>query len=203
VSAPSIPAWELADLDQLSAQGDLDGLNPIILASIDQAESSGEGGSVNPEGYGGFFGLSKDATYPGGATTPQLLEGTDSASFEQQAEIAASAFNEYLGEADGNPEAAEEIYQTGSASGPTEGSKILEDNLGTASPGGGGAPATLSSLNANPFDLFGITSTATSGVESFIVDTVLVVAGLAIIVFGVTRLASGKLEQSLPALAEA
>ncbi len=202
---PDIPAWEWTDLQTLSQDGDLSGINPVVLGSIDQAESSGSGGGINPEGFGGWFGLSESGTYPGGQVTPQLLQGTDATSFEQQAEIAASAYNSYLTEAGGNPIAAEEIYQTGAAGGPTEGSQILQSNLGTASAGGGATTtsATTTGLNANPFDLFGITSSATGGIESFIVDSLLVLAGLGIIVLGVYRLAAPHVENAVKDLGPA
>jgi len=209
VTTPSIPSWEWQDLQQLSQAGDLSGLNPVVVGSIDQAESSGQGGGINPEGYGGFFGLSESGSYPGGTVTPQLLEGTDSASFESQAEIAASAFNSYLSEAGGDPIAAEEIYQTGSASGPTEGSNILSANLGGSAAGGGGsaptssAQATTAGLNANPFDLFGLGSSVTGSLKSFAVDSMLVVAGLGIIVLGVYRLASPTIDRTEQTVAPA
>ena len=204
MTTPTIPSWEWQDLQDLSQQGDLSGINPIVIGSIDQAESSGNGGGINPEGYGGFFGLSESGTYPGGQVTPQLLQGTDADSFEQQAEIAASAYASYLNQAGGNPIAAQEIYQTGAADGPTEGSNILATNLGTASPSGGATASTTSatttSLNANPFDLFGIPSTAAGSVETWATEALLVAAGLGIIVLGVYKLASPALGQAKSAI---
>lgn len=196
MTTPSIPTWEWQDLQNLSQQGDLSGINPIVIGSIDQAESSGKGGGINPEGYGGFFGLSESGTYPGGQVTPQLLQGTDASSFEQQAEIAASAYASYLQQAGGNPIAAEEIYQTGAADGPTEGSNILGANLGSASPDGGTTATTASSLNANPFDLFGIPSTVTGSVETFLAEALLVAAGLGIVVLGAYKLAAPGLDRA-------
>jgi hypothetical protein len=197
-ATPSIPSWEWSELQNLGSAGDLSGVNPLAIGAIDQAESSGVGGGINSAGYGGFFGLGEDSTYPGGSPSPALLEATSTSAFDTQAEIAASAFNEYLTEAGGDPVAAEEIYQTGSASGPTEGSKILASLLGASSAGGssasssGSASATLTGLNLNPLDLFGIPQTVTGSVASsvwgevgpFMVKAILVIAGLGIIGMG-------------------
>ena len=70
-----IPGWENQQLNQLYQSGQLYGVDPQILAGIDQAESSGQGGSINPQGYGGFFGLGANSTYPGGQSSPGLLQG--------------------------------------------------------------------------------------------------------------------------------
>lgn len=204
---PPIPTWEQTDLDNLSSSGQLSGLDPVVLGVIDSAESSGSGGGVNSEGYGGFFGLGESSEYPGGTTTPALLESSTSQSFEEQAVIAASAFNEYLTEAGGNPINAEEIYQSGSASGPTEGSKIMQEYLGgtgatsgipNASTSATLTGATTTALNANPFDLFGIPQTvanSTAGavwneVGPFAVKAILVMAGLGVMVLGTWKLAN-------------
>ena len=75
-ATPSIPTWEWTDLQNLGASGQLSGVNPIVLGAIDQAESSGQGGGVNPKGYGGWFGLGVDKTYPAGESTGTLLGET-------------------------------------------------------------------------------------------------------------------------------
>ena len=86
---------------------------------------------------------------------------------------------------------------------------------GTGAVGGAstGAGATDASLNANPFDLFGIPQTiggaAASGIWSevgpFIVKGMLVVAGLGVIVLGLSKLtdAPEKIKQAAPELAAA
>lgn len=209
MTAPAIPAWEMTALDALANAGDLSGLNPIILGAIDQAESSGSGGGINSSGYGGFFGLGANKKYPGGTTTTALLQGTDPGSFEAQAEIAASAFAGYLTQEGGDPVKAEEVYQSGAANGPTEGSKIVAADLGLAPAAGGAvsstnpAAATLTSFNANPLDLFGIPSTAASTVGSdiskvasalwsdvakYVLTLAFVGAGLTLVVVGIKGL---------------
>jgi hypothetical protein len=201
---PPIPAWEQSDLETLSSEGELSGVNPEAIAVIDSAESSGEGGGINSAGYGGFFGLGANKTYPAGESTSAMLSDPGEASFEDQAVIAASAFDSYLKEAGGNPVTAEEIYQSGRASGPTEGSTLMAQYLG-GSPGaaGGGAisaGATLTSINPNPLDLFGIPQTITgdaaaavwSEVGPFLVKAILVIAGLTVMVIGISRIAKVK-----------
>jgi hypothetical protein len=165
MTTPAIPAWQLTDLENLSSSGQLYGLSPTVVGSIDQAESSGSGGGINSSGYGGWFGLGENSTYPGGTVSPALLESTSETSFIAQAKIAASEFASLLTKY-GNPTSAEEAYQSGTPSGPTEGSNILDANLGTnpALTGPAGTnQATLTSLNANPFDLFGIPGTVAGG----------------------------------------
>ena len=158
---PPIPGWEQSDLEALGAAGQLSGVNPEALAVIDSAESSGSGGGINPEGYGGFFGLGASSTYPAGASSSALLSNPGEASFEQQAVLAASTFNSYLSQAGGNPVTAEEIYQTGKPTAtPGEGASLMAQYLGTSSAGGSPSSsltsATTAGLNLNPFDLFGI-----------------------------------------------
>lgn len=206
-ATPSIPSWEWTQLQQLASSGDLYGLNPIILGAMDQAESSGDPGSPNSSGYGGYFGLGAGKTYPGGSIPGADMGTNTPAEFDAEAQVAASAFNSYLQEAGGNPITAEEIYQSGSASGPTEGSEILQNLLGGGSAGGGQsspgigtAPASNSSsgLNANPLDLFGIPQTiggdAASAVWSdvgpFLVKAILVIAGLGIVMLAAYKAAS-------------
>jgi len=214
---PPIPSWEMTDLEQLGQANQLSGLNPIILGVIDDAESSGEGGGINSSGYGGFFGLGAGSNYPGGTATAPMLSDPGSTSFEEQAVIAASAFNSYLQQAGGNPVNAEEIYQSGSASGPTEGSQLMAQYLGGAAAGGGGAPgtvgtgaaATLTGFNLNPFDLFGIPQTAASSLWSlvgpFLVKAILVLFGMGIMLIGFKGLAGSKMPtmQSIPPAAVA
>jgi hypothetical protein len=198
---PPIPAWEQSDLESLGAQGELSGVNPEAIAVIDSAESSGEGGGINSSGYGGFFGLGANKTYPGGATTSAMLSDPGEQSFDQQAVIAASAYNSYLTEAGGNPVTAEEIYQTGKATAsPGEGASLMEQYLGTSSAGGSPSSsttaATTAGLNLNPLDLFGIPQAGAnalwSDVGPFLVKAILVITGLAVIVLGVSRVAKTK-----------
>lgn len=120
---PPIPTWEQQLLEQLSQQGSLSGVNPQDLAAIDLAESSGSGGGVNSEGYGGWFGLGYNTTYPGGGSLSEgELTSTTQTAFEKQAEIAAAEFASLLSSHGGDPIAAEQAYQGGG----TEGSSIFQ-----------------------------------------------------------------------------
>lgn len=155
-SWPSIPSWQQADLQALAAQGKLSGLNPLILGVIDKEESGGSGGGINSSGYGGFFGLGSGSKYPGGTSTEQLLADPSPSSFDQQAVISASAFAAYLSQQGGDPIKAEEVYQSGSASGPTPGSNLFgQYGISSANAGGGattGAPAAAQTTGS----VFGI-----------------------------------------------
>ncbi|MCL2393251.1 MAG: hypothetical protein FWC87_01080 [Acidimicrobiaceae bacterium] len=118
--APSIPAWQLQTLQTLASQGNLSGVDPAILAAIDQAESAGEvsGAGINAEGYGGYFGLGAGTQYPGGASVSSATLNTNSpASFTAQAEVAADEFASLLQQTGGNVYAAESKYQGGSSEG--------------------------------------------------------------------------------------
>jgi hypothetical protein len=88
--ASDLPSWETTDLTSLSQEDKLYGIDPHIIGALTQAEEHGIGGYINAEHYGGFFGLSDVASYPGGSPSAALLQDTSSASFEQQAEITAS-----------------------------------------------------------------------------------------------------------------
>jgi hypothetical protein len=219
VTTPAIPAWEWTALEGLSSAGDLFGLNPIIVGSIDQAESSGGGGGINSSGYGGWFGLSSTGTYPGGeadgaeqgTVTPSLLDATTPAAFTTQAEISAAEFASLLAANGGNAINAEEAYQggQGAVGTPSEGSAIVGGNLGTSPAGGNpatltSAQATDASLNLNPLDLFGIPATGASAVGSdlskiasalwgdvskFLLTMTFAAAGLALVVVGIKGLA--------------
>jgi hypothetical protein len=103
------------------------------------------------------------------------------------------------------------------ASGWGTGDFANRNSPGTASGSGpagtvGGATATDASLNANPFDLFGIPQTITGDVASsiwsevgpFIAKTLLVVAGLGLIGLGLYKVTdTGKAASQLAPLAEA
>ncbi len=88
--ASDLPQWEISDLESLSQEGKLYGIDPHVIGAITQAEEHGQGGYINSENYGGFFGLSDVASYPGGAPSAALLQSTSSQSFEEQAQIVAS-----------------------------------------------------------------------------------------------------------------
>jgi hypothetical protein len=208
-TAPSIPGWEWTEIQQLGQEGQLSGLNPLIIGGIDQAESSGDPGSPNSSGYGGYFGLGAGKVYPGGSIPGADMGTNTPQELAAEAVVAASAFNQYLGQAGGDPIAAEEIYQSGSASGPTEGSQILQGLLGGQPAGGGPVSATNTSattagLNANPLDLFGIPGTVAGGAASatwgavgpFLVKAILVVTGLSIIALAAYKAASPAIKKT-------
>ena len=93
---PSQPAWQQDQLNQLSNQGMLSGINPLVLAGIAQNESGFEnaGAGINSSGYGGFYGLGQHSTYSFGGSsyteTPTLLMDSSMASFDQQSEASAA-----------------------------------------------------------------------------------------------------------------
>ena len=94
--ASDLPSWETTDLTSLAQEGKLYGIDPYVIGALTQAEEHGIGGYINSENFGGFFGLSDVASYPGGSPSAALLQDTSLSSFEQQAEITASqiAYNE-------------------------------------------------------------------------------------------------------------
>jgi hypothetical protein len=146
-----IPQWQIDQLNQLAQQNQLYGLDPKLLSVLVQEESGGKGGGINPEGYGGFFGLGASSTYPGGTTSPTLLKDTSPQSFAQQATIAASAFSNYLKQAGGNPVLAEQIYQTGKASGPlSPGAGLIASWLGGNTIAAGPAAAAAANATGTP-----------------------------------------------------
>jgi hypothetical protein len=120
----NIPSWQLQDISTLSSNNDLWGVDPSIIASIDQAESNGRGGGINSAGYGGFFGLGANNEYPAGTLTTSELTSTSSTSFEDQAVIAASDFARLLTDNTDNVYSAEQEYQGGS----TEGDSVFASN---------------------------------------------------------------------------
>src|ERR1700722_8410613 len=126
-------------LNQLAASGELSGLNPAILEGIDQEESGYEakGAGINPQNYGGEFGLSDQTTYAGGATAPASLLSSDNAlSFGDQATIAATDFAGLLNQYGGNVNEAESAYQTGSPTAEkagTGGVAVVDQALGKGS----------------------------------------------------------------------
>ena len=142
----SIPAWEQADLNALYSEGMTNGVPPLTLEAIDQAESGGQGGAINSSGYGGFFGLGAGSTYPNNVTvSPQLLETNNAASFEEQASIAASEFASLLQSHQDNNYSAESAYQGGS----TEGEQVFQ-SLGVPNTASGiSLTASTSSTSAS------------------------------------------------------
>jgi hypothetical protein len=148
----TLPAWEIQQLQSLGASGSLSGLPPSILEAIDQAESGGMGGSVNAEGYGGYFGLSQSQV------GSSLLRETSPQAFATQAEVAAADFATLLKANNGNVYAAEQQYQTGSPQGSGEGTMVFHE-LGIPATYEGVYPANVGSILTG-------TSTGDSGTPS-------------------------------------
>lgn len=153
MAAANIPSWETTDLNTLAASNQLSGVSPQVLAAIAQAESGGQGGAINSEGYGGYFGIGASADYPAGQSSTGLLQGTGNAPFEQQAVLAASDFASMLNAEGGNVLKAEMAYQQGPGAVPSTGAPSGEGVSVFQSLGIGGTMA------ANP-------SVATTGTGS-------------------------------------
>ena len=122
----SVPQWQIDQLNKLSSQQALSGVDPSVLTGIDQAESSGQGGAINSSGYGGYFGLGGPESggggnYPGGQVTDAMLKDPSAASFNQQAVISASSFASDLTASGGQIYPAEQSYQGGG----TEGTNVF------------------------------------------------------------------------------
>ena len=195
ITSVPIPRWQITQLENLSGSGQLSGVDPTILALIDQAESSGEkaGAGVNSSGYGGYFGLGAGIQYPTGSVSRSTLMTNSQASFDQQAPVAAGEFASLLGQHGGNPYAAESAYQGGS----TEGTDIFAaagvpgNESGYVSGSGGSNTATLtantssSSLSGgwSPLSwLSGAFQPIIADVETFFVSMLFVVVGLILII---------------------
>lgn len=151
----SQPAWQQQQLNQLSAQGLLSGVNPLVLSGIEQNESGFEnaGAGINSSGYGGYYGLGENSTYGFGGhsftESPALLDSNSQAAYIQQSEAAAAEVASLL-QSQGSLQSALAKYTGG---GPTNGDYTLAvQDLGGASPtlsgtsypvtgGGGSAPA--------------------------------------------------------------
>jgi hypothetical protein len=164
----NIPSWEIAQLTDLSNSGALSGVDPYILSGIAQAESGGQGGGVNSEGYGGYFGLGT-AAYPGGYQLSESeLTGTTPEDFDIQAETAAAEFASLLSKNGEDPYLAEQAYQGGSS----EGDEVFQSlNIPGLDAGGNVLPAEQAAqldLSLNPASDAGSAagSAVASGVES-------------------------------------
>lgn len=123
LSSLPIPAWQKAQLQQLSAQGALSGVNPLYIGLISGAESGwGNPGPYNSSGYGGYFGTTQAES---GVSQP-----TSPATYDAQAIAAARIFAAGLQAGGGNPVAAENYYQTGSVGNSSNGASLFAQFLG-------------------------------------------------------------------------
>lgn len=190
IGSVPIPKWEIAQLESLSGAGQLSGVNPLDLALIDQAESSGSGGGINSSGYGGWFGLGVGKQYPTGSINAATMRSTSPQAFDQQASVAAGEFASLLGQHGGNPVRAEMAYQGGS----TEGASIFEkagiaandpqtgyntSATQTANSSGGGG---LFGIDLNPVDwLTGLFKPLVTGIEDFTLSLGFILVGLVLI----------------------
>lgn len=197
ITSVPIPQWEIVQLENLSGSGQLSGVDPLDLAVIDQAESSGRGGGINSSGYGGWFGLGVGKQYPTGSISAATMRSTTPQAFDQQATVAAGEFASLLGQHGGNPIAAEMAYQGGS----TEGAKLFQQaGIGgtqtetlsynqsataTANSSGGGG----FNIDLNPIDWFTsafqpiLTGAEDFGLSIFFVVIGLVLVGAALLYF--------------------
>ena len=190
ITSVPIPQWEIVQLENLSGSGQLSGVDPLDLAVIDQAESSGRGGGINSSGYGGWFGLGVGKQYPTGSIPAATMRSTTPQAFDQQATVAAGEFASLLGQHGGNPIAAEMAYQGGS----TEGAKLFQQaGIGgtqtetlsynqsattTANSSGGGG----FNIDLNPIDWFtSAFQPILTGAEDFGLSILFIVLGLALV----------------------
>lgn len=199
----AIPSWETAQLQALSAQGLLSGVDPAILAAQDQAESSGQGGAINASGYGGFFGLGAGSSYPAGTATTTLLRGTGTQAFSAQAQLAASEDAALLSKTGGNTTAMEQAYQLGAnspavgTSTATEGTKVFaQDGVPSVDPVGAQTTGIVSSVGGAIGGAIGSAASAagTAIVSAFgpmLLKVVFVIGALGLIVLGFSRMFPG------------
>lgn len=189
----NIPLWQQQELQKLSAENMLSGVDPQILGAIDLAESHGIGGSVNSSGYGGYFGTSS-------STDTQ----TGTSAFDAQAVSAAGTFARMLEQFNNDPLAAENAYQLGPNAGVDyyhyqgEGAQVFESlGLTTTQPSPSpflvdpsqaatltsqtnGTPSSTKIASLGPFDL-----TTPYG---FISRAVLVLVGIFLLYLGAKEL---------------
>ena len=191
ITSVPIPKWEIAQLENLSGAGQLSGVNPLDLALIDQAESSGSGGGINSSGYGGWFGLGVGKQYPTGSINTGTMRSTTPQAFDQQASVAAGEFASLLGQHGGNPVKAEIAYQGGSTEGasiferagiaandPQTGYSVSATQTANSSSSGGG----ILGIDLNPIDwLKGAFQPIVASIEGFTVDVLFVVVGLVLV----------------------
>ncbi len=149
---PAIPGWQWAQLQLLSAQGELSGVPAEDMGAVAQAEEPADQKvGVNSEGYGGFFGTSASET-PGGRAT--LYSGS-TAAFDAEARTASGIFASMLAQFRGNQVEAEQGYQLGGgaastyASSPGEGARIFED-LGIGGTAAKGSESAGSLFGSSP-----------------------------------------------------
>lgn len=139
-----LPSWQTQQLDTLSSQGKLSGLPPSVLAAIDIEESGGYGGGINPQGYGGWFGLGVGQAGSG------LLGATDPAAFDAQAQMAAADYATQLQRYGGNTYQAETAYQNGSYNGSFSPGVSVFQELGIPQSIGSGAGIPDATLTGFP-----------------------------------------------------
>ncbi len=171
-----------------------------------------------PQGYG--YDPGTGTYYPGASPTPgntppvasfsDWTTGIQATAGRLQEPFASQILADLRA---GAPEAqtAQAVGASGWGTGDFAG--VQGNPTAPASPGPGGASVTLTSVNANPFDLFGIPQTIGSSAASatwsavgpFIAKAILVMAGLVIVVLGAAKAANPgqSLRQEAPLAAEA
>lgn len=150
----SQPGWQQQELNSLSAQGLLSGVNPLVLSGIGQNESGFEaaGAGINSSGYGGYYGLGQNSTYGFGGKsfteTPALLLSNSQGSFDQQSEAAAAEVASLMASSGGSLQAALAKYTGG---GPNNGDyTLVMGDLAGAAPLSGGASTVTGGAGAAP-----------------------------------------------------
>lgn len=219
-SKAGLPSWEETILNDLSAAGLLNGVNPNDLIGIQYAEEGYGGNSYgsarSSTGAGGFFGLSANENYSFGGSnydlTPSQLSNTGTSGYISQAEAASAAFANGLKASGGNPLGAEAYYQSGhtsyNPSNPPEGVAMFQElgitgnqGTGSLSPSSGGSsssspsntPNNNSSLANGIFGVFGGPSIAS--VAIFFVALVAILIGGLLLVGGTIK---GANKQGVP-----
>jgi hypothetical protein len=153
---PGMPSWMVADLNSLEQQNQLSGVPPVILGLIALEESGLEkrGPGVNTSGYGGYFGLSTSSV------PSSVLLTNSSASFMQQAPVAARIYATGLKLSGGNYIGAENYYQHGSIQGnriiPNAGAALFAQFLGGDLKGSAGGTVGNASSATSSGCAFGV-----------------------------------------------
>lgn len=207
-SLSQIPSWETAQLDSLAANGKLNGVSPIDLQAITLSEMNpAYAPTVNPQGFGGYFGTSvTDPAYGGNGQT--ILNSQSTSAYDLQAQVASGIFAQGLAQNGGNPLAAEAYYQGN----PNGSGQSVFQQLGITSPqtvgphnavgisgqmggsGGNGSTSSSSSNNSssgnsglsNP--IFGVLGgPSIAGVGFFFLAIVLLLIGGLVLVAGTLK----------------
>ena len=143
LSSLPIPAWQKAQLQQLSNQGQLNNVNPLYIGLISGAESTwGNPGNYNSSGFGGYFGTTQAES---GVANP-----TNPSTYGQQAMAASAVYAAGLRASNGNPIAAENYYQTGSIGSSSHGASLFAQYLGGGTVATPAQPTSAQASGSSP-----------------------------------------------------